>query len=145
MGGEAASRLAGTWRLVSFHSRDSSGLITYPFGQDAQGRLIYESNGRMAVQLMDPRRPPFKTDDPLATSEAEVRAAFGGLTAYYGTYTVDPGAGTIVHHIESAHIPNWAGTDQLRHFEYDGKRLTLKGPLRLGGVMGTVSLVWEKY
>jgi len=73
-----------------------------------------------------------------------VREAFGGYTAYYGTYSVNPDEKIIVHHIEAALLPNWAGTDQKRHLEYDGKYLTLSGPLLLGGVPGTVSLVWER-
>ena len=141
---DSASRLVGVWKLVSFHSQDSSGRISYPFGKNAQGRITYEPNGRMAVQLMDPDRPRFASDDPLVTSETEVRAAFGRYTAYYGTYSVNPDEQTIVHHIEVALLPNWVGTDQQRHFEFDGKYLTLKGPLRLGGVQGTVSLVWER-
>ena len=141
---EVIPQLVGSWKLLSFHIQDSSGQTAYPFGRDARGRLIYEPGGRMAVQLMDPHRPGFSSADPLATSEAEVRAAFGGYTAYYGTYSVNPDEQTIVHHIEAALLPNWVGTDQRRHFEFDGKVLTLKGPLLLGGVQGVVSLVWER-
>jgi hypothetical protein len=141
---EVMLKLVGSWKLISFHSQDSSGRIAYPFGRDAQGRLIYEPDGRMAVQLMNPNRPGFVSDDPLVTSETEVRTAFGGYTAYYGTYSVDPEKQTIVHHIEASLLPNWVGTDQQRHFEFNGQHLTLKGPLRLGGVQGTVSLVWKR-
>jgi hypothetical protein len=144
MSREVIPKPVGSWKLISFHSLDSSGRIAYPFGKEAQGRLIYEPDGRMAVQLMNPNRPGFASDDPLVTSETEVRAAFGGYTAYYGTYSVNPDEQTIVHHIEAALLPNWVGTDQVRHFEFDGKVLTLKGPLLLGGVQGVVSLVWER-
>jgi len=144
MSREIIPRLVGTWKLKSFHIQDSNGQTAYPFGKDAQGRLIYEPDGRMAVQLMNPSRPRFTSDDPLVTSEAEVRAAFGGYTAYYGTYSVNPDEQTIVHHIEAALLPNWVGTDQQRHFEFDGNYLTLKGSLLLGGVQGAVSLVWER-
>jgi hypothetical protein len=144
MSSEIRPELVGTWKLVSFHSQGANGRIAYPFGKNARGRLIYEPDGRMAVQLMNPDRPGFTSDDPLVTSEAEVRAAFGGYTAYYGTYSVNPDKRTIVHRIEAALRPDWVGTDQSRQFEYDGKYLTLKGPLVLGGVEGTVSLVWER-
>ena len=147
MSKEVIPNLAGSWKLISFHSKDSSGQTTYPFGKDAQGRLIYEPDGRLAVQLMNPNRPRFASDDPLVTSEAEVRAAFDGYTAYYGTYSVNPDEKTIVHHIEVALLPNWVGTDQRRHFEFDGKYLTLKGDLtprrRPGGCqpgLGTLAL-----
>jgi hypothetical protein len=36
-------------------------------------------------------------------------------------------------------------SDQQRHFEFQGKYLTLKGPLLLGGVQWVVSLVWERW
>ena len=144
MNREVIPNLVGSWKLVSFHSQDSSGQTTYPFGKDALGRLIYEPDGRMAVQLMNPNRPGFTSDDPLVTSETDVRAAFGGYTAYYGTYSVNPDERTITHRIEAALLPNWVGTDQRRLFEFDGKYLTLKGPLRLGGVQAIVSLVWER-
>jgi len=134
----------GAWKLASFHAQGPDGQTVYPFGKDAQGRLIYEPSGRMAVQIMNLNRPQFSSADPLLTSEDEVRAAFGGYAAYYGTYSVNEGEGTIVHHIEAALIPNWVGTDQIRHFEYEGKYLTLKGPLMLGGVQAMVSLVWER-
>ena len=144
MSREVIPKLVGSWKLISFHRKDSSGQTAYPFGKDARGRLIYEPDGRMAVQLMNPNRPGFTSDDPLVTSEAEVRSAFDGYTAYYGTYSVNPDEQTIVHHIEAALLPNWVGTDQPRHFEFDGKYLTLQGPLLLGGVQGVVSLVWER-
>ena len=144
MSREVIPKLVGSWKLISFHIQDSNGQTAYPFGKDVQGRLIYEPDGRMAVQLMNPSRPRFTSDDPLVTSEAEVRAAFGGYTAYYGTYSVNPDEKTIVHHIEAALLPNWVGTDQQRHFDFDGKYLTLQGTLLLGGVKGIVSLVWER-
>lgn len=144
MGREVLPKLIGSWKLVSFQNQDSKGRITYPFGADAQGRLTYEADGRMAVQLMNPARPRFSSEDPLVTSEAEVRAAFGGYVAYYGSYSVNPDEQSIVHHIEAALLPNWAGTDQRRQLELDGKVLTLKGPLLLDGVQGVVCLVWER-
>lgn len=144
MSSDTVARLTGSWKLVSFYSQDSNGKKSFPFGKDARGRLIYEADGRMAVQLTNPDRPRFASDDPLLTSEAEVRAAFGGFTAYYGTFSVNPEDQTIVHHIEVALLPNWAGTDQKRQYEFDGKHLTLKGPLLLGGIHLVVSLVWER-
>jgi hypothetical protein len=143
MSSDTAPKLVGAWNLVSLYSQDPSGQTSYPFGRNARGRLIYEPNGRMAVQVMNPNRPRFASSDLLLTSEAEVRAAFDGYGAYYGTYSVDQGEGIIVHHVEAALIPNWVGTDQVRHFEFQGNRLTLKGLLVRGG-QEVVSLVWER-
>ena len=54
MSSNMAPKLVGAWNLVSFYAQDPSGQTGYPFGRKAQGRLIYEPNGRMAVQLMNP-------------------------------------------------------------------------------------------
>lgn len=43
---EVMPKLIGSWKLMAFHFQDSSGKMAYPFGKDAQGRLIYELNGR---------------------------------------------------------------------------------------------------
>jgi hypothetical protein len=67
---------------------------------------------------MNPDWPRFAWDDLLLTSEAEVRAAFDGYAAYYGSYSVDQGEGIMVNHVEAAHIPNWVGTDQVRRGLY---------------------------
>ena len=143
MNSNVAPKLVGAWKSRILDTQDPSGQTGYPFGRNAQGRLIYEPNGRMAVQLMNPDRPRFASSDLLLTSEAEVRAAFDGYAAYYGSYSVDQGERIIVHHVEAAHIPNWVGTDQVRHFELQGNRLTLKGDLERGG-QAVVSLVWER-
>lgn len=138
------SWLPGTWNMVSFQIEYPNGHIIYPFGKDARGRLIYESGGRMAVQLMDPARPGLNSQDPLAATESLHKKAFVGYAAYYGTYSVNNAEKIIVHHIEAALIPDWVGTAQKRSFEYDGKRLTLRGRLKLGGTEGVASLVWER-
>ena len=138
------AHVIGSWKLVSFNIRDQLGNTTFPFSKDAQGRITYEANGRMAVQVLNPNRPKLSTQDPLAAPEAEIRTAFGEFTAYYGTFSVNAAKKTITHHIEAALLPNWSGTTQERHFEFDGTRLSLSGPLLIGGVQGTVNLVWER-
>ena len=51
--------IVGAWRLVSFQSRTDNGEVTYPFGEEAQGTIIYTAHGRYAVQLMRGTRPRF--------------------------------------------------------------------------------------
>lgn len=40
-----ASQLVGTWRLVRWENRDAGGTITYPYGRDAQGYIMYNPDG----------------------------------------------------------------------------------------------------
>lgn len=141
-----ASALVGTWRLQSFHATTPDGRTVHPLGKNVQGRLIYDGEGRMAVQLMNPDRPAFRVDDPFVASDGEVRAAFNGYAAYYGLYSVQPDERTVTHHIEAALIPNWVGSDQVRNFELSGARLTLRTPaITIDGVETAVTLVWERF
>jgi hypothetical protein len=143
MHSDIATQLIGSWRLVSWSS--TSGETTYPMGRDAQGRITYEAGGRMAVQLADPSCAAFAGGDPWAATDAEVRAAFDGYIAYYGTYTVHADQGTVVHHLEMCSIPNWRGSEQLRYFDLQEGQLTLSTPpILLGGAELVSKLVWVK-
>ncbi len=145
MSNDIASAFVGSWRLVSYSATTASGETTYPMGRDAQGRITYESSGRMAVQLADPSCAAFAGGDPRAATDAEVRAAFDGYLAYYGTYTVHADQGTVVHHLEMSTIPNWRGSEQVRHFDLQDRQVTLSTPpILLGGTERVSKLVWEK-
>jgi len=145
MSSDIASEFVGTWRLISYSAVTSGGETIYPMGRNAQGRLTYEAGGCMAVQLADPDRAAFVAGDPLATTDAEVRAAFEGYLAYYGSYTIHADQGIVVHHLEMALIPNWMGGDLVRYFDLQGRRLILKTPPTLfGGGERVSSLVWGK-
>lgn len=134
-------KFIGTWKLVSFYAQGSGKDIIYPFGKEVRGRLIYEPSGRMAVQIMGLRRLRSVSDDK---SRDRVRRVVSRYVAYYGSYSVNETKQSITHHVEAALLPEWVGTDLIRHFECNGKYLTLKGLLMLGGVQRKVSLVWER-
>jgi hypothetical protein len=145
MSRDIASEFVGAWRLVSYSAVTSGGATIYPMGPNAHGRILYEPGGRMAVQIGDPDRAAFAVSDPHAAADAEVRAAFHGYLAYYGTYTVDAGRGVVVHHLEMSLLPNWIGVDQVRYFDLQGERLTLRTPpMVIGGIERVSRLVWEK-
>ncbi len=87
----------------------------------------------------------FASDDLRSGTDAEVRAAFEGFLGYFGTYSVDWAAGTVTHHVRSASFPNWAGTEQVRYFRAEGRRLALSAPpIGVGGRQVTATLVWER-
>jgi len=120
--------LVGTWHLVSYEARTASGEIRYPFGQHVVGQLFYDVRGNMSAHVMSLDRPTFASDDSGSGTDAEVRAAFEGHTSYFGTYTIDPSARTVTHHVRGASYPNWMGHDQIRYYRLDGSRLVLSTP-----------------
>ena len=132
----------GTWRLVSTENRDADGNLHYPYGVNPSGILMYDSDGHMSVQIMHRNRPAIAAID--SGTPEEIRAAFIGYAAYFGTYGVNEQEGSVVHHLEGSLLP-WVGGDQKRHFTFSGNQLTLRPPPRVfGGVKISGFLVWER-
>jgi hypothetical protein len=121
-------KFIGTWKLVSGVSKDEvTGEVRYPWGRKPVGRLSYEETGRMFAQLMNPgRRPVGGLSDrgaaaAIATASADdMREILTGFNAYFGTFDVDESSRTVIHHLQSALIPSWVGTDQRRKYEFPG-------------------------
>jgi Lipocalin-like domain len=135
--------LVGTWRLVSWVSRDADGQVSHPFGRDPLGYLIYTADGYMSAILTPIDRLPFAAGDILrGTGEEQARAA-ATCIAYAGRYEVQ--AGRVVHNVETSLFPNWVGGAQERRFEFDGDRLSLStAPLLQDGRERRALLVCER-
>ena len=133
----------GAWRLLSFEARTSSGEVSYPWGRDAVGVLLYGQDGYMAGSLMRADRANFKSADISAATPEEKLAAFDSYSSYCGTYEVKPDK--IIHHVKLSLFPNWSGGDQERYFELAGNHLTLRTPpTTVGGVERTAILIWQR-
>src|SRR5262245_19770702 len=92
--------------------------------------LSYDAGGFMSVQLMRVDRParvtrPVAPDAVLGTiGELEVI----GYLAYCGTYSVDPAAKRVTHHVACSLLPEQVGQDVVRSYELAGDTLTLRTP-----------------
>jgi hypothetical protein len=133
-------RLIGSWRLVSYETRDADGRVGRPYG-DAVGRLSYDDRGNMAGQVMRPNRAPV---DIGSGSAQPVRAAYIGYIAYFGTYDVAGDGRSVVHHVEGALNPSWVGGEQRRSLRFDGDLLVLSADVDRNGVVVTHTLTWRK-
>ena len=145
MNADSLSNLVGTWRLVSYEARASSGEIRYPLGQHLIGQLFYDQQGNMSAHVMSVDRATFISDDSGSGTDAEVRAAFEGHTSYFGTYTIDSSARTVTHHVHGSSYPNWIGHDQIRSYRIDGSHLVLSTPsILFRGESLEYILTWER-
>lgn len=145
MNADSLPILTGTWRLVSYEAKTSSGEIRYPMGRGAIGQLFYDLQGNMSAHVMRVDRPTFVSDDSGSGSDAEVRAAFEGHTSYFGTYSIDPSTSTVTHHVHGASYPNWMGHDQVRYYRIDGAHLVLSTPpILFHSESLTYILTWER-
>lgn len=137
--------IVGAWKLVSFEVQKPDGEVTYPFGQDAQGSIIYTESGRFSAQLFRPYRPEFAAGDQMKGTDREIKANYEGFISYFGPYEFDAAGGFVIHHVEGSLFPNWQGQPQKRFLDLDGNRLTLSTPPTVwGGGKVVAVLVWER-
>jgi lipocalin-like protein len=128
-------QLAGEWTLVKYDVFNENG-ATRPGNYDI-GRINYGEH-EMSAHLMRSGRPR-----DAATTEATRAQAFQGYLGYFGPYTVDAQRKTVTHHVVGSSLPNWAGSEQVRHYAFssDGRQLMLS--LKSGDRI-TQTLTWER-
>lgn len=139
--------LIGTWQLVSVTAQQPDGKTTEPYGHHPRGLVVYGSDGRVVAVIAHENLDRFQSDSIAAASSAEASYAFRRTLGYSGRYEVDTDAGTVVHHVDACTFPNWQGEDEVRHFETDGDRLTMKTPPIQSGSAGeeaVFTLVFER-
>jgi hypothetical protein len=129
----------GTWRLQSFEVRTSGEAVSYPYGRDAKGYLIYTEDGYMAVAVMKANRPNFDSADMLSASPDQKRLAFDTFACYCGTYEVRENK--VIHHVQVSLFPDWSGSDQERFFKFSADQLVLSAPMPAGA---TAIVVWRR-
>lgn len=134
------ARLVGTWRLVLYETVDEVGRRSRPYG-DAVGRLTYDQGGNMTGQVMRPNRAPVSLGEGYAQ---QVRAAYTGYIAYFGTYEVAGDGRSVVHRVEGSLNPAWVGGNQVRTMRFDGDRLILHASVMKAGAMVRHELTWER-
>jgi|SRR5882672_470514 len=141
-----AAKFIGLWKLVRIEVRQPDGSITPDpdLGPHAVGYIYYDSTGHMGVQLMNPDRPKWKSDD--VPTQEEAMTSITGFEAYSGTYDVHEKEGYVVHHPQLSLDPNKVGRDRKRKFElsFDQLRLTPPPFKTVSGVMVEETLVWER-
>jgi len=94
---------------------------------------------------MQPDRPRFAGNSLATGTEEEIRAAVAGYVAYFGTYAVDPEAGTVSLEPVGSLFPNWLGEAQLRQATVTDSTLTLTTPpVETARGPVTAQLCWQR-
>lgn len=141
-----AKNFVGTWELISFETRLSSGEVRHPMGPGPIGRIMYDDKENMAVIVSRSDRSTMTSPDKTRASLEEKGVALDSFDAYFGTYSVDEARKAVTHHIEGALFPNWGGTDQERFYSFANDRLELStAPIAYGGDTAIAVLVWQRY
>lgn len=138
------AELVGTWRLVSWISAGDDGVQT-PMGEDAEGVVVYTSDGTMITTIGRAARPPIDGTDMHGGPVEQRLEAQATFIAYSGTFRID--GGDVVHDVTMSLYPNWVGTSQRRHVNLseDGNELTLSSdPFAVRGRVGRHVLTWRR-
>lgn len=120
--------ILGPWKLLSMEAASNEGDVFYPFGENPSGMILYDASGYMSYTAMRSGRPKFASGDLAGGTPEEIKAAFEGFDAYYGTYELNPEERVITHYIEASKFPNWEGSEQVRFFQVSQSRLLIGTP-----------------
>ena len=107
-------QLVGTWTLVSATQRTKEGATSDRWGPNPRGRATFEANGRYSFMIFRSDVPKFASDNLNQVTADEGKAAIQGMTANFGTWSVDEATKTLTTHIEAASSPNLNGGTQKR-------------------------------
>ncbi|HKU95013.1 MAG TPA: lipocalin-like domain-containing protein [Vineibacter sp.] len=129
--------LVGAWSLLECAEIMPDGSKRLPFGDHARGQVVYTADGRMSAQLVRADRAAFASDDYRGAPVDVLAEAFQQYFGYFGSYTVDAGAGTVTHFIEGASFPNLENEAQVRTFRLEEDRLILEAPTPWGFIRNT--------
>jgi hypothetical protein len=137
----AEPRLLGTWKMVDYFFETETGERLYPWGPHPVGLLLIDDRGNLAAQgMFDAPREI----SPQPTQEEQANA-YRTYNAYYGNYTLDLQTKTLTTRVTAGLDPSWKGSDQIRHYSFDGPRLVLKtNPRKIGEVQASGVFFWEK-
>lgn len=122
----------GAWRLVHWRVTYPDGRITFPYGERAEGLLLYTAE-RMSATVAASGRASLQSANPRHAPVADRAAAFDGFFHYSGRWQIDGEA--VLHELEIALNPDMVGTVQRRDavFDDDGLTLSAAEPLPEGG------------
>jgi len=141
---EIRNQIVGTWRLVSTEEtmKDGTTRPFLPFGPHGKGFLMYQPDGYMCADLVNPDRP--KWADPSHITVEEKTAVADGTFAYCGRYEIDVKNRQIIHLPEVATDPGYVGSRQIRPYLLEGRRLILSDVEKNDPSVARWKIVWEK-
>ncbi len=107
--------IVGTWKLVEFADFDSTTNVwIYRYGKNPKGYFTYTTSGVLSINISN--------EQPLKISEEQAKKLSVNLYdyittnsfGYFGTYTLEPEKGRVIHHVKGGTIPWYTDTEQPR-------------------------------
>ena len=139
----AVDTVIGTWSLVSVDNVFPDGHRVQLYGARPQGRLMFDVQGRYALQIMRGEPMRFAANDRLRGTPEENKAAVERSNTHFGRYETGKD-GTLVFSIDHASFPNWEGTQQKRAFKLAADVLVYTVPVPTTGGAAIGEVTWQR-
>lgn len=140
-------KLIGTWKLAELIEVPiNGGEITYPMGKNPKGLIIYNPDGYMSAQIMNPQRRNFGQEDWTIATPEEYTEEASTYLAYSGPFSTDEEKQIVNHTVEVSLFPNWTGQTQSRTVIFKDGFLHLESvkPFISNSRLVTHKLTWKK-
>ncbi|MEB3340710.1 lipocalin-like domain-containing protein [Okeania sp.] len=135
--------LVGTWKLVDFYTVNAQEKVSYPFGENPTGYLVYTENGYMSVSIMTTNRPllGLSVEEMQDLKNAKLGLELIGnlgkylkaslryfsagrnYLSYSGTYQIR--GNSVIHNLEVSLVPDWIGLDFERNVKFSEGQIIL--------------------
>jgi Lipocalin-like domain len=136
-------QLIGTWIFVSSVDTNKEGVKSDRWGPNAKGLIIFEANGRYSFMISRSDIPKFAVNNVNQGTAAKNKAVVNGITAHFGTWSVDETTKTITTNVEASSFPNLNGGSQKRVISsLTPDELKYTNPSSTTGAMAEV--VWKR-
>jgi hypothetical protein len=112
--GPIAEALIGVWRLRDYSDVIEGTAVSYPFGQDPDGLLIYTPDGFVSALLMARGRPNLSGSGFTEGTPDQYTSDGKSFIGYTGRYDVDEAKLLVTHRPTVAFAPNMIGSIQQR-------------------------------
>ncbi len=140
-------KLTGSWKLVDLiEVAVDGGEITKPMGDDPKGLIIYNSDGYMSAQIMNPERKNFTQEHWTNATPEEYTMEASTYMAYSGSFQTDDEKQIVSHIIDISLFPNWMGQTQNRKVIFRDRLLHLESekPFLSNSRLVIHKLKWKK-
>lgn len=135
--------LIGAWSLVYWRIEYSIERITFPFGEDAEGLLVYSDEGWMSACISSSNRDESDRTNMRLVSMKQQAQAFSSYFSYAGRF--DVADETVTHHVQIALNQSMVGTSQQRRIHLRGDKLLLSASEETGpGECRHHALLWRR-
>ena len=134
--------LFGAWKLKSLEARTQDGSVSYPWGKEVCGYVIFSPEGYFCVTIMNADRKRFSSQDMKGGTVEERANAADSYLSYSGPCEIEKDKFRVK--VEVSLFPNWIESVQERNYKIEGTTLfVVSAPTIVNGKEQRGYLIFE--